>query len=505
MDVINPIASIGSLSDSKDCIAILSTLSVLGNRDGPFTAEKLDQLLSAKEHFTTLLLAELPGYFASNEGVEGKPEAEAFAKQIQLVHSHFASAFQRYVIRKNDWKMEPADERRVHLATGHAIDSFAALVKWSYFQNETLKGTSWSELHALYYVAEQEGYHHQPLALFGTASVYNPSIQALYLRALVLDIFNPGSLSAAQIEISEGWLSAWCSDYSLETEFQPRSHLIHVDLAEHSGFHLVTPSVRGDTIRYLRADALRGQIEEVKNELRQGRPYHGPVTPFELPVEDQATLLSTIERVYNSILARSGNRIAERTQVDDRQVEVLLGFDAISGALQSGAPASGLSLAMDIDLPPSAEAWDVHDFSESGMGLLVDRGTGDVVPLNTLIAVRTAPGEPWAVGTIVRKLTNRVQGQTLIGIEMIANQALPVRLIRTAPGMPPGDELTALYLPGRDSDARRDFLVLRQSDLTPRSTFELNTRKQQFRLRVNRTMKKGTDWIAMRFEVDHKR
>lgn len=505
MDAINPIASIRSLTDSKDCIAILSTLSVLGNRDGPFTGEKLDQLLAAKQHFVYLLQSELPGYFEAMADPDRKPGAEAFSKQIQLVHSHFASAFQRYVIRKDDWMMEPADERRLHMATGHAIDSFAALVKWSYFQHETLKGTSWSELHALYYVAEQEGYHHQPLGLFGPNAAYNPSIQALYLRALVLDIFNPGSLTAAQIEISEGWLSAWCSDYSLETDFQPRSHLIYVDVAEHSGFHLVTPSVRGDTIRYLRADAMRGQIDEVKNELRQGRPYHGPVATLELPVEDQAALLSSIERLYNSILARSGNRIAERTQVADRSVEVMLGFEAINDSLRKGTPTGGLSLVGDMGMSHAAESWKVHDFSESGMGLLVDRATGDVVPLNTLVAVRTAGTEPWAVGTIVRKLTNRVQGQTLIGIEMIANHALPVRLVRSAPGMPPGDELQALYLPGRDQDGRRDFLVLRQSDLSPRSTFELPTRKEVFRLRVNRTMKKGTDWIAMRFEVDHKR
>lgn len=506
MSAANPIANIRGLTDSKDCIAILSTLSVLGSRDGPFTSDKLIQLLAAQEHFATLLKAELPGYFASQHDESQRASSDAFAKQIQLVHSHFASAFQRYVMRKDDWRTTVDDDRLLRLATGNAIASFAALVKWSYFLHETLKGTSWSELHAMYYLAEQQGYHHQPLDLHGREAAYNPSIQALYLRALVLDIINPGSLTSAQIEVAEGWLSAWCLDYSLETQFQPRSHLIYVDLAEHAGFHLVNPAVQGDTIRYLRADALRGQIEEVKNELRQGRQYVGLGGSQEFPVEDHAALLSAIERLYNNILAKSGNRIAERTQVQDKVVEVVLGYEAVLAAMSgNGASSGGLSLEPAAN-EDTTERWQVHDFSTSGMGLLVDRATGDVVPLQTLIAVRAGDSKPWAIGSIVRKLTNRVQGQTLIGIELLANRALPVRLNRTAQTAPATPEfMEALYLPGKDTDGKRDFLVLRQSDFAARNAFEIASRGTHYRVRLNRAVKKGTDWIAMRFEVDNKR
>ncbi|MDX2219972.1 MAG: hypothetical protein SF172_13205 [Burkholderiales bacterium] len=507
MSAANPIANIRGLTDSKDCIAILSTLSVLGSRDGPFTTDKLDQLLSAKVHFAQLLREELATYFANSRDEERRTASEAFAKQIQLVHSHFASAFQRFVIRKDDWRTTAEDDIRLRMATGHAIDSFAALVKWSYFLHETLKGTSWSELHALYYLAEQHGYHHQPLDLYGKDAAYNPSIQALYLRALVLDIINPGSLTAAQIEIAEGWLSAWCLDYTLESEFQPRSHLIYVDLAEHAGFHMVTPAVKGDSIRYLRADALRGQIEEVKNELRQGHQYLGMGAVTDLPVEEHATLLSAIERLYNNILAHSGNRIAERTLVQDQTMRVVLGYDAVLQAVlvPGASTAGGLSLSLMAGSTESAsETWRVHDFSASGVGLLVDRATGDVVPLQTLIAMRVSRERAWAVGTIVRKLTNRVQGQTLIGIELLSNRALAVRLLKT--GVTPYiDGLDALYLPGTDNEGKRDFLVLRQSEFAARSVFEIPTRGTHFRVRLNRTVKKGTDWIAMRFEVDNKR
>ena len=105
----------------------------------------------------------------------------------------------------------------------------------------------------------------------------------------------------------------------------------------------------------------------------------------------------------------------------------------------------------------------------------------------------------------MRKLTNRVQGQTLIGIEMLSNRALPVRMERTGTSAPVTDGLHAMYLPGSDNEGKRDFLVLRQSEFAARSTFEIPTRGTHFRVRLNRAVKKGTDWIAMRFEVDNKR
>lgn len=507
----NPIAQVSSLSDTKDFISILSALTLLGSRDGPFTADKLRQLIAADTHVRALLSMEMPGYFNAQNDPAKKPESDMFAKHMQLVHSHFASAFQRYVMRKEAWLTSREDEMLLRLAIALAIANFGALVKWSYFLHETLKGTSWSELHALYYLAEQQGSHHQPLHVFGQGTLYNPSIQALYLRALVLDIFNPGSLSAAQIEIAEGWLSAWCLDYALETQFSSRSHLIYVDLAEHAGFHVVTPSVQGDTIRYLRADAMKAQIEEAKTELRMGREYTGLGSGISFPASEHAALLSNIERVYESIMAKSGNRIAERTQAENLTMEVMLGFDAVLNAADnlSGAKPARLALTPttgEADANGTGERWKVHDYSASGFGLLVDRATGECVPLQTLIALRT-PGAPhWSLGSIVRKLTNRVQGQTLIGIEMLSYRPLPIRLNR-APGVeaPGPATLQALYVAGKDNEGKRDFMVIRQTDFSSRTLLEVTARGMHYRLRLNRAVKKGTDWIALRFEVDNKR
>ena len=33
-----------------------------------------------------------------------------------------------------------------------------------------------------------------------------------------------------QIEIADGWFSAWCNEYALDSEYSTRQHLFFVDL-----------------------------------------------------------------------------------------------------------------------------------------------------------------------------------------------------------------------------------------------------------------------------------
>jgi cyclic-di-GMP-binding protein len=512
----NPIANVHSLSDPKDCVTILSALSVLGNRQGPFTIEKLNELIEAETHFRALLKREQRVYFSAAADASSETQAGALAKHIQLVHSHFASAFQRYVMHHDSWSGAGEHVELLHRATALAVANFGALVKWSYFLHETMKSTSWSELHALYYLAEQEGFEQKALRLYEPGDGYHPSIQTLYLRALVLDIINPGSLSAAQIEIAESWLSEWCGDYSLEAQYLPRSHWIYVDLAEHSGFHIVTPGLQPETIRYLRADSLRTQIEDVKNELRNGRRYSGRGSEFDFPVEEHAALLSNIERLYQSILAKSGNRIEERTPAQNLEVEVVTGLAAIMEALGRDGTASSPGAGKGIGLGPGRSSaatrnedsppgiWKVHDFSSTGIGLLTDRNAGEQAALHNLIALRQRGAAHWALGAIVRKLTNRAEGQTLVGVEILSYRPLAVTLKRVDK-TESAAIARALYVMGRDSDGKRDFLVLRQADFALRNVFEIPIRTIHYRVRLNRAVKKGPDWIALRFEVDNKR
>ena len=216
------------------------------------------------------------------------------------------------------------------------------------------------------------------------------------------------------------------------------------------------------------------------------------------------------------MLAKSGNRIEERTPAENLHVEVVTGLAAIMEALGRDGAASSPSAGSNLGLEPARSAatkvnedispriWNVHDFSSTGFGLLIDQNAGEHVTLHSLIALRQPGAAHWALGAIARKLANRAEAQTLIGVEILSYRPLAVTLKRVNK-TDNAAATRALYVMGRDGNGKRDFLVLRLADFASRNIFEIPIQAMHYRVRLNRAVKKGPDWIALRFEVDNKR
>jgi hypothetical protein len=245
-------------------------------------------------------------------------------------------------------------------------------------------------------------------------------------------------------------------------------------------------------------------------------------------VEEHVALLSIIEKLYHSILAGSENRIEERTHYEDREVDVALGIDRVMRkAREAPVPSgpqvmvpvlavsetieispAGLSLveaapvaAMDSPpVDPEVERWRVYDLSSKGYGLLVDRAASEVVLLNGLLALRNHETGGWILGTIVRKLANRVRGEILVGVEVLAFRPIPVELLPRDGGGP----TPALYLPGSDANGKLDSILVRVGDFRSDHVFGISIGTATYNVRLNRIIKKGSDWIKARFEIESK-
>jgi hypothetical protein len=335
-----------------------------------------------------------------------------------------------------------------------------------YFLNEPGRAAPWKQIHALYLLSETDGYSQVPFVLHPAQPSYKPSVQSLYLRTLLLDTLNTGNLTKVQTEIADGWFSSWCNDYALDTEYSTRNHLFYVDLSSDSGMHLMRKDSYGETMRYVRAEGMKPQIEEVQAGLRHGRLYAGHGAGAVFPVEEHVALLAIIEKLHESILAGSENRIEERTHFEDREVDVTVGIERVmkktreKPLLASAAPVAAPAAADTIELSPAGvtlqtsagigdaadaapadpevERWHVFDLSSKGYGLLVDRAAAENVMLNGVLALRNHETGGWIIGTVVRKLANRVRGEILIGIEVLSYRPIPVQLAG-ADGGPRGD------------------------------------------------------------------
>jgi hypothetical protein len=507
----------------------LAAIRELGRDGVDFSLERLDALMRVEEHFQALLLYDQIEFLRQPANIS-EPDHD-FALSVQRICLEAANGFQRFLRNRNTWAVTREAMDIMFRVTGLALNAIHCFMKWGYFLNEPGKSPPWKQVHALYTLADGDGYAQVPFLLHASQATFKPSVQSLYLRTLILDLLNTGNLSKLQVEIADGWFSAWCGDYSLDTEYSSRQHLFYVDLASETGMHLMRRDSHGETMRYVRADGLKAQIEEVQAGLRRGQLFAGYGAGAVFPVEAHVALLAIIERLYQSILAGSENRIEERTHYADREVDVALGFELLvrkmgekpaareaaaavvpapsfsetielspAGVSLVAAPSPAADAAPEAAADPELERWRVQDLSSKGFGLIVERGSSDAVLLNGLMGLRNHETGGWIVGSIVRKLPNRIRGEMLVGVEVLSFRPIAVELHNVKRG----EATAAIYLPGLDTNGKLDSILVRAEDFAGENLFDLQAGPNRYRIHLNRIIRKGADWIKARFEIKGK-
>jgi hypothetical protein len=448
-----------------------------------------------------------------------------FAQNVQRICVAAATGSLRFRGGRASGAGAPDALDRMFRVTGLALNCIHCFVKWGYFLNEPGRSAPWRQVHALYQLAESDGYSQVPFVLHPAQPSFRPSVQSLYLRTLLLDLLNTGNLTKVQVEIADGWFSSWCRDYSLDTEYSSRQHLFYVDLSSESGLHIMRKDSVGEAVRYVRADNLKAQIEEVQAGLRHGRLFAGYGAGAVFAVEEHVALLAVIEKLYRSILAGSENRIEERTHYEDREVDVAAGIDRLlrkargeTAAVPAATAASAAALMQTIEISPAGlalveaapavqveptsvdpdvERWRVYDLSSRGYGLLVDRAASEAVLLNGVIGLRNQETGAWICGTVVRKMPSRSRGEVLVGVEVLCYHVIPVDLAPANGGPAVG----ALYLPGADDNGKQDSILVRVGEFRAGHAFGIRLGSAVYNIRLNRIIRKGADWIRARFEI----
>ena len=530
------VLNITSLKERGQRVAMIGTIKSFADAPAPISADAVHKLVVFENSLYPVIQADKRWFFAN----DGKTEAVQFARDLHVMHSVAAKTLETLVERRGEWTKGDTDELLQRIV-GFALYHHCAAIKWCFFRHEPVKPTIWPDLHALYKFADGQGFGfaNTPITLFADESQNKITALSLYLRALMLEVLNTGSLTSPQIEIADGWLAEWTPEYALDEAYSQRSHALYVDLDLMAGMQLVTGNAAKPSYRYVRLEGLKDQVEAVRTQLRTGNPYHGRGTGSDFPMEEYVALLSTIERLYTTLLQASASRIEERKAVENLMAEVRLGFDdarqVVSGeAGHAHRDTSGTSkasaadeathfgeLELALEMPAMADAgaasppaaadtrwtrWKVHDMSSKGVGLMVDRVTGERITVGQLLAVKPDGFAHYLIGVIVRKLTQRTVGETLLGVEILSYRPLPVTLYRYSharDAMPDAatPPVSAMYLPGRDQEGKSDILVLPSGDFGLKNIFSLPTKSVNFRVRINRVLRKGGDWVGLRFEV----
>lgn len=518
------VLAIKSLREAEALPAFLAAIRAAGREEGPFTPERLHELAALARHFQALLLFDQLDFLRA----PGTRDADReFALAVQRVCLESANGYQRFVRSRAAWDPGPEAPEEALRVVGLALDAIHGFIKWGYFLGDPARSAPWRQMHALYALAESEGTARAAFELHPAQPAFRPTVESLYLHTLVMDLLNAGNLSRVQIEIADGWFSSWCQEYALDVEFVPGKHLFYVDLESAGGMRLLHGETPPESARYLQAGKLKAQIEDVQSGLRHGKLYAGSGAGALFPVEEHVVLLATIEKLYQSVLSGGEARVEERTHYEDREVDIVVGAERVLRKVREGAPRkrgdvaateltqtielspSGLSLvaheARSDETPgvddPEVERWRVHDLSANGYGLIVDHDASEAIPLNGLVALLNQETGGWIVGNVVRKRPSRVLGEVLVGIEVLSYRPIAIDIISSGSG----ESAAALYVPGADSSGKHDSVIVRPGTYDPGRPLAIRAAGAEYRLRINRIIRKGAEWINVRFEIDSKK
>ena len=85
-------------------------------------------------------------------------------------------------------------------------------------------------------------------------------------------------------------------------------------------------------------------------------------------------------------------------------------------------------------------------------------------------------------------------------MEVLAYRPIPVDLAPASGGA----AVQALYMPGLDTNGKLDSVLVRVADFRSDQSLAIDSGGTQYRVRLNRIIRKGADWIKARFEIESK-
>ncbi len=518
--------NIMSLQNREQRAEMMNMARAYTTLPAPISAEWIRQLFQLENKLHSIIQNDKKWFFDQ----AGDPDTETFARDLHLMHSIAASSLGSLIERRGEWSpTDDADSLRNAIA--FQMYHYGAAIKWSFFRREPISPTVWPQLHRLYQFAEQHQLHLQTATLFNEEAEHTSSVTSLYIRALLLDVINTGNLDMPQIEIADGWLAAWTSQYQLSN--QPSNARLYVDFASSRGLQQFTNGVAKSSCRYLNLAPLEEQLDMVRDAMRLGRPYQGRGIANLFAMEEHVVLLSVIERLNATMLSSTNVAIEPRKAATNHQVKINFGLSEIYQALSGETPSSadtttfaGFTLSLEpilsetstranADSNDATIGWTLADISAKGMGFIVESNAVGRIATGQLLAVQIIRDDELSLDlklvSVARKIDERAandsatKSHTKLGTEIISVNPIAVSLTRNVEnGAASTAKINALFLPGTDERGRDDTILISISDSNqnnPTSSFTLTTATARTVIRLNRAKRKGDDWISFSFEV----
>ncbi|MEJ5211441.1 MAG: hypothetical protein WHV61_08450 [Burkholderiales bacterium] len=517
---------------------LVQTLREYNRQQLPAGRERIAALLTLDEGAQEILRG-LHGQYLLNprmsRAVESRLWNAVFAYYQEILHAYHALVM--------DYVGNPSGSRvkaSLPLILARTVHYIGLDAKWCYFRYERVNPKLWKRLNKLYHLAEYEEIEREPLKLYETSDERGTSIVGRYLRILMRDVINNGTLLPRQIDLVDQWLADLTRELVLEKQFKPARHTFYVDLAEARGARRVRRLEPSETKRYWDTFALKAHIDMIRARLMAGE------APARLGLTEDCKLPACLELLDKvaalwSPTVKRAQRAHERKRLM-QQIEVVRGLDMIcanvkldNDQVQLGAAGDGLTYEEMLDMhlygfvtqrtrmklaqaregqrPPlqEHERWIVENESEGGFGALINAEQNDWIRLGKLVGVKPERQGRWVVA-VIRRLVHVSADQYAVGLQIISQQ--PVALLLratheqgsgyTIDGVDAVDvvlPIPALYIKGEREAGQPDSLILPSAEFASGRHLWFSLRGTTYHIALNQALERGDDWLRVTFRL----
>ncbi len=387
-----------------------------------------------------------------------------------------------------------------------ALAQYGNAIKWDGIAEAGRDAVSLVEVKRAFAMAEGAGLADERHVVPHGDRDATATLEALFIRALLLDAVCRGNLGPRPLEVIDSWLWEWAGEYRLADT--PDGPVLAYDEEGARGLRTTRDKSRARPgRRYVSIEPLERQIGAVVRSFREGRIFPGYGCAAEFRVEEHTAALDFLrffhDAAVNHVTRQARVRCEERAEALAGLAEILAKAfvprtpgAARHGPRPAGAQPPGIDRMYEIP-----RRWmRVFDRSQDGMGVEYEEDMNRPIEIGMPVTIH-AEDDPRPVLCEVMRREPGKGHRTRLGLRVLSHD--PVKILLARPGEEHG--IDAIYLAGPDTSGHQDALLVAEADFTVRDRFEVRFDDRSFVIRMNRVRHHGRGWFLAGFEVDEER
>jgi hypothetical protein len=380
----------------------------------------------------------------------------------------------------------------VMLLSGH-------LVKWRKYAGGRADPIAREWHYRVYAVALTNQLESSVLSIRIEGDVHESTIEALSVRAMLLDRFSGGNLSPRRFEVLDTWLVAWMGALWMSRSAPENEPALAVTLGDPArGMAPFAGAAHERADCFLSLRPLRRQLDRTIASFHVGQIFPGWGIGMTMKIEDHVAVIEFLEREF-VLIDQYRSRMAAQEKVRGKRINisvntivaVYFGFGEICAqAFRADRAHTLIGGGAEIGI---RNAIRLVDISEGGLGLEMVDEDARRIKVNDLVAVRLEKGKPCVLGMVARKSTLQRPTGTLVGVKVLSRTPLKLTMDRVNDANQ-WQACEGLLVPGIDAAGFADAVILSDKDYTANMLVAATLAGRVHEFYARRVREQGSDW-----------